>query len=155
MDKIPAAGIIPYIKLNGNTYFLLGFETSNKNWSGFVGGYERTDKNIITTAIREFNEESGMVFNNYLEYIRNSIEFKKPYIDITKTGRTVYLWFVEFPLETFNINVSEVFLNNISKFNNPVYKEKSDIRWFNLNDIKNGKVLYNLKRVILNNLYHV
>ena len=153
MNKIPAAGIIPYIKLNGQIYFLLGFEISNKKWSGFVGGYEPKDKNIITTAIREFNEESGMVFNNYLEFIRKSIEFKEPYVDITKTGRTVYLWFVEFPLETFNINVSKIFLNN--SFNNPVYKEKSDLRWFNLNDIKNGKVLYNLKRAILNTLYHV
>ena len=149
MDKIPAAGIIPYIKLNGDVYFLLGFETRDKKWSGFVGSYEPKDKNIITTAIREFNEESGMVFNNYLGYIKRNIEFKEPYIDITKTGRPVYLWFVEFPLETFNINVSEIFLNNISKFNNPVYKEKTDIRWFNLNNIKNGKILYNLKRVIL------
>jgi len=152
MDKIPAAGIIPYIKLNETVYFLLGFEISNKKWSGFVGGYEPKDKNIITTAIREFNEESGMVFNNYLDFIRKNIEFKEPYVDITKTGRNVYLWFVEFPPETFNINVSELFLNN--SFNNPVYKEKGDLRWFNINDIKNSKILYNLKRIILNNLYH-
>ena len=153
MNKIPAAGIIPYIKLNGTVYYLLGFEISNKKWSGFVGGYEPKDKNIITTAIREFNEESRMVFNNYLEFIKQKIEFTEPHIDITKTGRTVYLWFIEFPPETFNINISEIFLNN--SINNPVYNEKSDIRWFNLNDIKNGKVLYNLKRVILNTLYHV
>jgi len=152
MDKIPAAGIIPYIKLNETVYFLLGFEISNKKWSGFVGGYEPKDKNIITTAIREFNEESGIVFNNYLDFIRKNIEFKEPYVDITKTGRNVYLWFVEFPPETFNINVSELFLNN--SFNNPVYKEKGDLRWFNINDIKNSKILYNLKRIILNNLYH-
>jgi len=152
MDKIPAAGIIPYIKLNETVYFLLGFEISNKKWSGFVGGYEPKDKNIITTAIREFNEESGMVFNNYLDFIRKNIEFKEPYVDITKTGRNVYLWFVEFPPETFNINVSELFLNN--SFNNTVYKEKGDLRWFNINDIKNSKILYNLKRIILNNLYH-
>ena len=55
MDKIPAAGIIPYIKLNGDVYFLLGFETRDKKWSGFVGSYEPKDKNIITTAIRKFN----------------------------------------------------------------------------------------------------
>ena len=90
MNLEPAAGIIPYIKLpsgsiglstrripetkgsnNTRLYFLLGYEKNN--WSGFVGGYESTDGNIVNTAIREFNEETAGIFKNNLSEIKNQI----------------------------------------------------------------------------------
>ena len=148
MNNIPAAGIIPYIKLNGVIHFLLGLETSNNKWSGFIGGYEPKDENIITTALREFNEESGMIFENYQDFIRSELSKTTPIIDITKTGRTVYIWFIEFPLEIFYTDISSIFLNNIATFTNPVCKEKSNLRWFRLSSIKNSNVLYNLKKII-------
>ena len=90
MNLEPAAGIIPYIKLpsgsiglstrrvpetkgsnNTRLYFLLGYEKNS--WSGFVGGYESTDGNIVNTAIREFNEETAGIFKNNLSEIKNQI----------------------------------------------------------------------------------
>ena len=145
---LPAAGIIPYIKLDGTVYFLLGLEKSNNKWSGFVGGYENKDGNILKTAIREFNEESGLIFSQMLDYIYEKISNSQPVLDITKTGRTVYLWFVQFPQNIFNQDVNLLFLDNMSKFNNSVYKEKSKLRWFSLNEIQKENVLYNLKKAI-------
>ena len=144
----PASGIIPYVKYNNEIYFLLGYE--NKKWSGFVGGFEESDKTIENTAIREFNEETAGIFTNQLVFIyenmlKNGILFK------TKTkNRDVYIWFVEIRSENYKYyNVSERF--QISKLNttDKHFKEKEKIKWFNSKEVNDNKdLLFNLKQII-------
>ena len=142
MEKPFAAGIIPYTEFKGKTYFLLGLERSNNKWSGFVGGSEQGET-PRQTAIREFNEETAMIFK-YNGNLANP-----PIIEKTTTGKTVYLWFVRFP---YLMNYSQFYINQ-QLLNDRHYKEKSELRWFSLSEIENGKVLYILKKTILRNFF--
>lgn len=138
-----AAGIIPYSVINNQVSFLLGLEKSNRKWSGFVGGSEPSDRSIINTAIREFNEETSTIFENYLNYIYNEINTNKAILvmDITPTNRNVYLYFVNFP------KVTNLEMKKIQKRE---YQEKSKLRWFSLSEIKNNKdIFFRLRNSIL------
>ena len=171
MNLEPAAGIIPYIKLpsgsiglstrrvpetkgsnNTRLYFLLGYEKNS--WSGFVGGYESTDGNIVNTAIREFNEETAGIFKNNLSEIKNQIITNQNSFCITTftKNRTVYLYFVQMNSYLLNEPLEHMFLNNKNKCTDEHYKEKNIIKWFNLNELHKNKILYSLKTEIFNNL---
>jgi hypothetical protein len=179
MNLEPAAGIIPYIKLpsgsigptskgsigpntrrgpetkgsnNTRLYFLLGYEKNS--WSGFVGGYESTDGNIVNTAIREFNEETAGIFKNNLSEIKNQIISNQNSFCITTftKNRTVYLYFVQMSSYLLNQPLEQMFLSNKNKCTDEHYKEKNIIKWFNLNDLHKNKILYSLKKEIFNNL---
>ena len=63
MDSF-AAGIVPYINIENETFYLLGLEISNNLWSGFVGGSEENET-VTQTALREFNEETVFIFKEY------------------------------------------------------------------------------------------
>jgi hypothetical protein len=145
-----AAGIIIYIKnpKTNQLQFLLGFERNK--WSGFVGGYEPKDKNIINTAIREFNEETAMVFKNHLKYINDKIQSNDCILinDTTPSGRLVYLWFVQMDYSIFYKNIPEQFIINRSTQTDKHFKEKSMLKWFTINQIKNGDVLFQLKMIV-------
>ena len=138
-----AAGIIPYTIINRQPYFLLGLETSNNKWSGFVGGSE-PGENPINTAFREFTEETAMVFDYAKDYIQSEILTNHPVTELTATGKIVYLWFVKFPEKA---NFSQ-FYKNKSKLDGAHFKEKSELCWFSLSDIENKNVLYKLKKTI-------
>lgn len=60
------ASIQVYTILNGKLYFLLGicsaFENSNLENLGDFGGTHKKNENSATTAIREFNEETNLLF---------------------------------------------------------------------------------------------
>ena len=146
----PAAGIIPYIKINGTIYFLLGFE-KNK-WSGFVGGKEINDATIEDTALREFNEETAGVFINNLNYIKNEITSNRALLIPGNTkNRLVYLWFVKLPERVVNINVPYLFLEKLKTVTENCYREKSKLDWFPIESINKIKIMYKLKTAILNN----
>lgn len=139
-----AAGIIPYIFFNGMYYFLLGLEKSNNTWSGFVGGSEQGEL-PINTALREFNEETAMVFEKNT-FIKKKLTTTTPVIEKTSTGKTVYLWFIEFP-EFLNFTQ---FHYNQTIIKDPRFNEKSDIQWFSLLQIKKSRKVFNrLKKTIL------
>jgi 8-oxo-dGTP pyrophosphatase MutT (NUDIX family) len=140
-----AAGIIPYTIFNNEIYFLLGLEKSNNKWSGFVGKSEpgETPKQ---TAIREFNEETALIFNNIS--LENA---KEPVIDITGTGKIVYLWFIEFPQNLLNVNFNDTLKRNQKKLGKH-FNEKSKLSWISLHSIKqSNKIFYKLKVVLINN----
>jgi len=147
-----AAGIIPYIIQNGNLYFLLGLEASNNKWSGFVGGSEPRETEI-QTAIRELTEESALIFSGINGYIIKKITNTNPVIEETSTGKTVYLYFIEFPETSFDENLlNEHFEYNKKQFNRPEFHEKKKLKWFSLNEIKRTKsILFKLKKTILIN----
>jgi len=144
----PAAGIIPYIVNNNKVYFLLGKEKGK--WSGFVGGYEDKDQYVINTAVREFNEETAMIFEKYTKYMYIKMKKTRPVLDKTPSGRNVYIWFIEFPINSLNEIVH--FEWNKKLYNTSFFNEKSDIRVFELDEIKNSKEIFYLckKRIIKN-----
>ena len=138
-----AAGIIPFINYQNQRYFLLGLERSNNKWSGFVGGSE-PDETPKLTALREFNEETAMIFHNYELKLND-----KPLIEKTSTGKTVYLWFIEFPNSLLNYDINKEFQINKNSMKESIYKEKITLKWFN--NVNSNKILYKLKKMILLN----
>jgi 8-oxo-dGTP pyrophosphatase MutT (NUDIX family) len=141
MEKY-AAGIIPYYRVDNSIYFLLGFERSNNKWSGFVGGSE-PNESIIQTALREFNEETAMIFNNVL--LKDN-----PVIERTSTGKIAYLWFIEFSNNLLDVELNAIFKENQKKLGKH-FNEKSKLSWISLNEIKkSNKIFYKLKLVIIN-----
>ena len=137
-----AAGIIPYTITENGIYFLLGLE--KRGWSGFVGSSE-PGETPPQTALREFNEESAMIFSNYKINLTTS-----PIVEKSPTGKTVYLWFIDFPKEI--IGIESQFEINKSKLNKKEYHEKSKLKWFNFYEIKNSKNIFKkLKNVIISN----
>jgi len=127
-------------------YYLLGLETSNNLWSGFVGNSEK-DERITDTALREFNEESLFIFEEYIPFIKKKLTHNKPYIDITGTGKKVYIYFIEFPIESQE--KIKNFINNKSKFEEKQFHEKNILRWFTIDEIKqSNKIFYKLKQLI-------
>jgi hypothetical protein len=137
-----AAGVVPYTFLNGNIYFLLGLEKSNNTWSGFVGKSENGEV-PQQTALREFNEETMLLFQN-VPFIKKQINGTLPVIDTTKTGKTAYIWFVKFPESYMDISQFHTIHLEGKQFN-----EKRSLKWFSLNCLQRNKVLYRLKKMIL------
>ena len=154
MNNTPAGGIVPYVKNTNGIYFLLGNERSSKKWSGFVGGSEVSDGNIINTAVREFNEETARIFEKDLEIIRHKLISGQCFLlSESNRNRLIYIWFVEFPFETINSNVENKFLENVNLMTDSHYQEKSSLKWFSIYDIRNNsnRILYKLRKNILDN----
>ena len=151
MNNIYAGGIVPYVKNGNEPIFLLGQEKYNKKWCGFIGKYEPSDGNIVNTALREFNEETAKVFENYLDFIHTKIITGDCTLLVdNNNGKLIYIWFIKFPME-MTTNIENIFLNNVSLMTDTHYQEKSSIKWFSLQEIKISKneILYKLKKTIM------
>jgi len=147
MDSF-AAGIVPYIHIDNETFYLLGLEISNNLWSGFVGGSEKNET-ITETAFREFTEETVFIFEQYNSFIKSELANIVPYEDTSPTGKKVYIYFIKFPVESQE-NIKD-FMISRSKFENECFQEKSILRWFTRNEIKNSnKILYKFKQIFFN-----
>ena len=144
-----AAGIVPYRIQGDEIYFLLGLEKSNDKWSGFVGSSEKYES-VIQTAVREFNEESSLVFQDYLQFFYDACIITKPIIEKTPSGKPLYIWFIECYI---NVDLEQLVTNQLY-LQDPVFKEKSKLRWFSLSEIAgkgevNLPIYYRLKSSIL------
>jgi len=141
-----AAGIVPYRVQGDEIYFLLGLEKSNGKWSGFVGNSEKYES-IIQTAVREFNEETSLIFQDYLKFFYDACATTKPVIEKTPSGKTVYLWFIECYID---VNLQQLGTNQLY-LQDPHLKEKTKLKWFSLSEIakKNKFIYYRLKSIIL------
>ena len=138
------AGIIPYHQFENQIYFLLGYER-RKFWSAFVGRSE-PNESIIQTALREFNEETSLVFKNHLEFFLDKCSVVYPVTEKTPSGNNVYLWFIECPQTIFftDLKLNQSFIEDSH------FKEKTELQWFSLDEIsKRQDILYRLKRTIL------
>ena len=137
-----AAGIIPYTVTENGIYFLLGLE--KRGWSGFVGSSEPGEI-PEQTALREFNEESALIFSNYQINLTTL-----PIVEKSPTGKKVYLWFIHFPKEILGIEFQ--FEINKSKLKKKEFHEKSKLKWFNFYEIKNNKNIFKkLRNTITSN----
>ena len=86
-----------------------------------------------------------MVFEKHT-FIKKKLTTTTPVIEKTSTGKTVYLWFIEFP-EFLDFTQ---FHYNQSIIKDPRFNEKSDIQLFSLLQIKKSRKVFNrLKKTIL------
>lgn len=65
-NEINRAGIIPYCIINGKLFFAFGLTSFRKTLNVIGGAYDSQDFNLIDTAIREFEEETGDFFPKIL-----------------------------------------------------------------------------------------
>lgn len=94
-----AAGILPYTIINNKLFFLLQKSSKNTSlYSDFGGKRERSDKNSMYTAAREFSEETNGIFFNNKKFnnINNHIK--------TSTIITESLLMKQLPLYIYNFN---------------------------------------------------
>jgi len=142
-----AAGVVPYLIIENQYYFLLGLERSNNKWSGFVGKSE-IGETPQETALREFNEETSLLFKNNLQFVYSKLNLTEPVLETTPSGNVAYIWFIHFPPHIISMDFSEFHFNQ-SKIKDRHFKEKSNLRWFTLSQIRNGPILNCLKQTIL------
>mgnify|MGYP001476561846 CR=1 FL=1 len=144
-----AAGIIPFIRDLNEIYLLLGREKCNRCWCGFVGGKDSTDRNVEDTAWREFNEETSQFFENQKLNIAKAFSDHNYKLLINHSPkRPVYIYLMEFSKKFLleNTVLTNLFLNKLNTMQKREYKEKDDIRWINLNELSEYKLLYIFKR---------
>lgn len=68
--KSKRAGIIPYVKLNGQIYFLMGIDAQTGEYSDMGGGL-KINETIISCAMRELIEETReLIQPDYLKQIK-------------------------------------------------------------------------------------
>ena len=138
------AGILPVTMSNGILLFLMGKERSTNLWSDF-GGSSEFGEQPIKTAIREGGEELNGILgidDNLYKKVTDSmispIEFNR---------YTSFLFNLDYDtnlINTFknNNNFAEVYLNDkINKQHNGLF-EKSEIKWFTINELSRDIKLF-------------
>jgi hypothetical protein len=150
-----AAGIIPYIRdSDGELSFLLGYE--NSKWSGFIGKYEDSDnENIINTAVREFNEETAFIFNEFIDIIKNKLIFNDSVLIITKSynkSSSIYIYFISMDKTVLDFPFESIFLENLKLIDNNACKEKSKIKWIRYSELHKFNLIYGLGKLLSYNL---
>jgi hypothetical protein len=147
-----AAGIIPYSRDSaGELSFLLGYE--NGKWSGFIGKYEDSDnENIINTAIREFNEETAYIFNEFMDIIKNKLIHNDSRLIITKSynnSRIIYIYFINIHNSVLEYPFENDFLNNRKSSYLNECKEKSQIKWIKYTDLESFHLIHGLRKILI------
>lgn len=138
------AGILPVTISNGILLFLMGKERGNGLWADF-GGSTDYGEQPIQTAIREGGEElNGILgldndlYKKVTESMISPVEFNK---------YTSFLFSLDYDkklVQTFKNNneFAEIYLHDlINKKHNGLF-EKSEIKWFTVNEMKNNIKLF-------------
>tara|TARA_R110002072_G_C7718370_1_gene514658 strand:- start:94 stop:669 length:576 start_codon:yes stop_codon:yes gene_type:complete len=138
------AGILPVTISNGILLFLMGKERGNGLWADF-GGSTDSGEQPIQTAIREGGEElNGILgidddlYKKVTESMISPVEFNK---------YTSFLFSLDYDkklVQTFKNNneFAEIYLHDlINKKHNGLF-EKSEIKWFTINEMKNNIKLF-------------
>lgn len=126
-----SAGILPYTIRDKRIYYLLGRDWRDEGWSDFGGKVEDKDNHdIVTTAIREFFEETmGVVLS--LQELENKLNDNKVFIKSqTLNGSPYYMYFVYVNDEDYQkyFQKTAEFVQYI-KFNEAKYMEKCEMMW--------------------------
>lgn len=117
------AGIIPYVKRNGDIYFMMGVDTKTGEYSDFGGGV-KMHENALNAAMRECKEESrGIIDFKDLGLIRRAI-FNRRY------RQNVCIMFSEIRTPNFYENSKNAFHSRKNKYN-----EMRDIVWIRSTDM--------------------
>lgn len=57
-------GVILYTVVDGKTFFGLGVDSRTHDLTDFAGGVDNNDDNLVSAALREFNEETLEIFDD-------------------------------------------------------------------------------------------
>ena len=134
------AGILPIAIHNNKVYFLFGQEAYDKKWSDFGGARDSKTEPIFETAIREGYEELNgllgtkgkirhMVKNNYITKINKQDNSYSTYVFTIPYNTSLPEYFGNYNkfIET----------NFPEKINKKGFFEKSNIKWFSYEELKN------------------
>jgi len=154
IDGYRAAGIIPYFKRNNEYYILLNKEYRSKKLKyHFLGGkVDLKDRCIQETALREANEECGMLINSLLSKLYRYLVFEKSdFIKIVKSKYISYLVNIEENNAIHWLNLPLLFKQIFKK--NPYilkHNESITLSWMKLSDIeKNMNQLSYLGKILI------
>lgn len=155
------AGFLPTTIYKGHLYFLFGKENMYATTPGYAdfGGGTDNNESFLDTAIREFTEETTGFFGNKTQ-LKQYVKKKGTYIIDYEQKSTKYKTYRTYILPIqYNEYIVEFYNNNHSFlksklptniYKNAKYLEKSELKWFSLNDIKkNNKVFRSYYKDIL------
>jgi len=142
------ASILPVAIYNNKIYFLFGKERNfdeNPGWSDFGGGTDN-DENYINTAIREGSEELTGFLGGPKEIKLCLEKFGTYNIDYKSKNHEIYRVHI-FPFKydkllVFYYNNNQRFLQkhlNPNIIKDTKIFEKTEIKWFSFNDLKQNK----------------
>ena len=151
------AGILPVSLYKGHVLFLFGKERSSGLWSDFGGKSERGETEI-QTAVREGGEELNGFYGSGEELFNkiNHSLLNKLYYD----QYTTYIFRVDYdknlPVYFNNTNkFAEFYLSNIVAGKKNGLFEKSEVRWFTMEEMRDQKNKFrSFYRSIINILVH-
>lgn len=135
------AGILPIALYRGSLFLLLGQERHNNLWCDFGGSPNKGEK-PFKTAIREGSEELNGFFgteSDLEEIVNNSM-----ILSICYDKYTTYIFNTKYDynlVHYFNNvnNFAELHLKDKVNINHNGLFEKTNIRWFKINYLKNPK----------------
>jgi 8-oxo-dGTP pyrophosphatase MutT (NUDIX family) len=133
------AGILPICIINNKLLFLFGKDYNTKSWSDFGGRAEKGETDF-DTAIREGAEElNGFLGSN--TKLANLVKTNN-LLTINYDNYKIYIFIIKFDKNLpYYFNSSSNFI--LDKFSNKTIPEglfeKSEIRWFTYNDLKNQR----------------
>jgi 8-oxo-dGTP pyrophosphatase MutT (NUDIX family) len=135
------AGILPVCLHRSQLYFLFGKETSSGLWSDFGGRSEQRETQF-ETAIREGGEElNGFLGEN--EYLRERVKKGQIY-ELYYDSYTIYIFKIPYDKNLpryFNLNhkfIENHLSRQVTNNRNGLF-EKSEIRWFSFDDLRNQR----------------
>lgn len=119
------AGIIPYTMYDGKLYFGFGVDTTYGDLTDFGGGVQKSDKNPINGAIREFREESLGVFDPICDE-----DIYTKYMIYTDKILTILVY--------YDVNPKCIIDNFRQKVSSIEKPEVKDIIWLSKEDLLNS-----------------
>ena len=147
--NVYSAGVLLYMLQDNTLYFLLGKDCKYDSWSDFGGKTDDKDRrDPLKTASREFYEETcGVVFSMSKLF---SILLKEGNVLECKSYKKNQYFMVLLKLPDKYIDKRDTIVDNF-KYQNILinskpsevmrsFKEKSELRWFTLDEITNNKV---------------
>jgi 8-oxo-dGTP pyrophosphatase MutT (NUDIX family) len=137
------AGILPVVLHNSVLFFLMGKERHNNLWCDFGGSHDQNES-IFDTAIREGGEElNGLLGINEKMYNKVKKNLIKEMTTKNNPSYTSFLFKTDYDpnlVNSFtNINIfAETYLPNLIDNEHNGLFEKSEIKWFTVNDLNNN-----------------
>lgn len=136
-----SAGILLYIVLNSEKYFLLGKDDKYNSWSDFGGKCDYSDNSDpLVTASREFYEEtSGIVMHKSQAY--TMIKDKNELVVCSSYRKQKYFMYlleyndVDYTSFKNAFDNQHTYLCEMKHKCPKKFKEKKELDWFNMNDI--------------------
>lgn len=132
-----AAGVLPISWISGRLYFLVGKDARDDSWSDFAGKCEKVDKDIESTAAREFWEESyGILMDARTMRQRLTPQTSFVLRGKTQNAHPFYCFVTEVPFfpharDAFRKHLLFLRQRNVHR----IYVEKTDIVYVSLGDL--------------------